>query len=179
MNPFHNRPAEWALYQPITGETMLELGNKKNGDLTYKKFFESQGWKHTSVDWNGRDGALKLDLRKPLNLGTFDVITNIGTSEHVADQTGVWRNIVEAMHLGSVLISTTPLPGDWSWHGEHYPDEVFFRQLADLNGLVIDRLYVSGEAPRRMIFVRAHRAVMTPFAMPDVRHIFRNHRRCA
>lgn len=181
MNPFHNRPAEWALYEPLVGKTMLELGNKKNGDRTYKRYFESLEFKHTSIDWNGLDGALKRDLRQPLDLGTFDVVTNIGTSEHVSDQAGVWRNICEAMHAGSVLISTTPWPGDWSWHGEHYPTEEFFHELATLNGLVIERLYVSGEAPRRMIFVRAYRDTMQAFAMPDERSIFRNirNRRCA
>lgn len=166
MNPFHNRPAEWDLYSPLIGQTMLELGNKKNVDRTYKRHFESVGLKHTSVDWNAQDGALKLDLRKPLALGTFDMVTNIGTSEHVSDQAGVWRNICEAMHIGSVLVSTTPLPGDWCWHGSHYPEECFYRALAALNGLEIERLYVSGDAPRRMWFARMRRIEAAPFQMP-------------
>lgn len=167
-DPFHNRAAERELYDPLPlPGTMLELGNKRNGDATYKAWFESLGWQHTSVDWNGQDGAIKMDLRQPLNLGTFDVVTNIGTSEHVDDQAGVWRNVLEAMHVGSVLLSTTPMPGDWTWHGFWYPDDTWYRHLCIENGLEIERLYLTGEAPRRMWFLRAVRVDAMPFSMPS------------
>jgi len=165
--PLTSRPREWALYQPLVGSSMLELGNKKTGDKAYKPFFESLGYRHVSVDWNGRDGALKLDLRKPIDLGTFDMVTNIGTTEHVSEQAPVWRNICEAMHVGSVLISTTPIEGHWWWHGEWYPTEQFYRALADLNGLEIERLYVEFDYPHKMIFARMIRREARPFTMPD------------
>ena len=173
LGPFHNRPAEWDLYTPLVGLSMLELGGKINAPHTYKAFFESQGFRHVSVDRNGQHGALKLDLRKPLRLGTFEMVTNIGTSEHVDQQEPCWRNMLEAMHVGSVLVCTTPMPGDWAWHGLWYPDAVFYNELAELNGLQVERLYVSGEAPRRMWFFRAHRVEDLPFVMPAVR-MFRN-----
>jgi hypothetical protein len=175
LGPFHNRPAEWELYQPLIGDSMLELGNKKNGAHIYKAFFESMGLRHVSVDINGEDGALRKDLTQPLKLGTFDIVTNIGTTEHVAEQAPCWRNVLEAMHVGSLLISTTPMPGDWSWHGDWYPDEEWYRELCDSNGLVIERLYLSGEAPRRMWFLRAVRVEQMPFAMP-ARPIYHNQR---
>ena len=40
MNPFHNRPDEAELYDPLVGERMLELGGKINAPYTYKAFFE-------------------------------------------------------------------------------------------------------------------------------------------
>jgi hypothetical protein len=166
---FHNRSAEWDLYRPIAGVTsMLELGNKKNAPYTYKQFFEARGIRHVSVDWNGQDGALSLDLRKPLGLGTFDLVSNIGTSEHVDDQAGVWRNMLEAMHVGSILVCTTPLPGghDWQWHGEFYPTAQFYGDLCSLNGLQIERIFVAGVEPRRMIFCRARRVQLVAFVMP-------------
>src|ERR1041384_5416258 len=90
---------QWDLFLPLDGVTsMLELGNKVTGaGLVYKSVFEAMGIRHVSVDWNGKDGALPLDLRQPLNLGRFDMVTNFGTSEHVEDnQKAVWRNIIEA-----------------------------------------------------------------------------------
>jgi len=173
-NPFHNRPQEWELYQPLVGTSMLELGDKCNGAATYKAFFTARGYRHVSVDWNRRHGALSLDLRKPLNLGTFDMVTNIGTTEHVADQKPVWRNLLEAMHVGSVLVSTTPLPGDWWWHGEWHPTPVFFELLAQRNGLTIEHLYVACQEPRRMVMVRLRRLEIVPFAMPEPTLIIRN-----
>lgn len=188
LGPFHNRPAEWALYQPLVGRTMLELGGKINAppearslpnsekrEYTYKAFFERLGYQHISVDWNGDHGALPLDLRVPLNLGTFDMVSNIGTSEHVEDQEGVWRNLVAACAPASVLVSTTPLAGgqDWQWHGYFYPTAQFFTDLADLNGFRLDRLYENGEVPRRMTFCRMTRLVVLPFSMP-VGNMYRN-----
>lgn len=180
LGPFTDRPLEWKLYQPLFGESMLELGNKKNGRHgTYKAFFEGRGFRHTSVDWNGDDGALPLDLRRPLNLGTFDMVTNIGTTEHVDQQEPVWQNICEAMHIGSVLISTTPLPGgeDWWWHGDWYPTLKFFEELGYRNGLEVQRLYVAGDAPRRMIMARLRRIATVSFKMPAYGTIVHNVRK--
>jgi hypothetical protein len=167
LGPFHDRPAEWELYQPLVGSSMLELGNKKNREHTYKAFFEANGYRHVSIDWNGQDGALQLDLRRPLNLGTFDMVTNIGTTEHVSDQAEVWHNVLDALHIGSVLLSTTPLPpDDWHWHGAWHVDEAWMRDLCGANGLEIERLYVSGDHPRRMLFLRAVCRETLPFVMP-------------
>jgi hypothetical protein len=167
ISPFHNRPAELELYTPFIGHSMLELGNKRNAPFTYKKYFESIGFRHVSIDTNGEDGALPLDLTAPLNIGTFDMVTNIGTSEHVSKQEPCWRNILEAMHVGSVLVCTTPQPGQWAWHGDYYPDDAFYRELAELNGLSLDRLYLNGEDPRRMWFARMTRVSEVPFVMPE------------
>jgi hypothetical protein len=175
LGPFHNRPAEWELYQPLFGDSMLELGNKKNGEFIYKPYFEGLGYRHVSVDLNGENGALRMDLTKPLNLGTFDMVTNIGTSEHVErNQEACWRNICEALHVGSVLVSATPAPGHWVWHGYWYPTREFYEGLAAQNGLRLERLYESGESPRVMLFTRMVRAEERPFVMPG--GMYRNQR---
>lgn len=168
LGPFHNRPDEWALYQPLVGNSMLELGGKINAPFTYKAFFQSLGYRHVSIDWNGDHGALALDLRHPISLGQFDMVTNIGTSEHVDSQEGAWHNMVDACGEGSVLICTTPLPGgnDWWWHGVSYPEQAFYVSLAALNGFELERLYTVGEVGRRMWFVRLVRHTVTEFVMP-------------
>lgn len=175
LGPFHNRPEELQLFTPLVGSSMLELGNKRNGDFIYKAWFEGQGFRHVSVDTNGQDGALPLDLGKPLELGTFDMVSNIGTSEHVGyGQEWCWRNILEAMHVGSVLVSTTPAPGNWPWHGWWYPSEQFYRSLAELNGLSLDRLHKVHSPPKEMWFARMTRVEDRPFVMP--KGLVKNHR---
>jgi hypothetical protein len=173
LGPFAGRSAELELYMPLVGKSMLELGNKKNAPHTYKEFFVARGFRHVSVDLNGQNGALALDLMQPLALGQFDMISNIGTTEHVMSQEPVWRNICEALHVGSVLVSTTPQPGDWQWHGFWHPTADFYRDLAALNGLSLDRLYVWGAEPRRMNFARLTRVERVPFVMPKD-NLFRN-----
>lgn len=168
--------AEAELLDPIESvRTMLELGNKKNTIGTYKAYFRNLGIEHVSVDLNGSDGALPLDLQKPLGLGRrFDCVTNFGTSEHVDNQTECWRNIAE--HAADVVVSTTPMPGgkDWSWHGRWYPLPEFYQAFAKQNGFDLERFYVSGQAPRRMLFARLKRKSEPPFKMPPLGLIYRN-----
>jgi len=149
---------------------MLELGNKVKGEVVYKEVFKKLGFDHTSIDMNAKNGAIPLDLRKPLNLGTFDMVTNFGTTEHVspgniAGQTACWKNICEAMHVGSVLVSATPAPGAprWMTHGCWYPEKLFFRGLASHNCMTLERCYTDGV----LIFARLRRVEDTPFVMPD------------
>lgn len=153
-------PAHYlALIEPLDGvETMLELGNKRGtggpGD-TYKKYFEARGIAHISVDWNGEDGALPLDLRKPLDLGFFDMVTNIGTTEHVDRQSAVWENVVTA--AGRWIVSITPKPGDWPGHGLFYPSEAFYHSLAFQNGFAVRHCYSAGPVGRAFVFARLER----------------------
>src|SRR5215208_2927692 len=121
INPV--RAEEWALIEPhLKGvQTMLELGNKFNEQAgsSYKDWFtRNYGIEHVSVDINGLNGALALDLREPLAPlagRVFDMVTNIGTSEHVGEsQACVWKNMWDHLALGGHLVSVTPLPGDWT-----------------------------------------------------------------
>ena len=110
-------------------KTVLELGNKKSSHGVYKKDFKELGITHTSVDWNGKDGALNLDLRKPLNLGKFDMVTNFGTTEHVDEQYPVWKNIHDSLKVGGILVGETPYPGNLPGHGIWYPTLEFYMEF--------------------------------------------------
>ncbi len=167
---FPSRSWERKLLTPLVGDSMLELGNKIKGTMVYKDVFESLGFRHVSIDLNGQNGALPLDLRKPLDIGTFDMVTNFGTSEHVSSkdysgQVECWRNILGAMHIGSVLISLGPRPGinKWIRHGRWYATEVFYAELADKNGLVVERNYHDGNQN----YARLRRVNDAEFVMPE------------
>lgn len=167
-------PDEWALYEPLVGNTMIELGNKRNPDGVYKPFFESIGFRHVSIDWNGEDGALRLDLRQPIDLDPADMVTNIGTTEHVSDQAGVWANVHRFCRVDGVILSMCPRPGDWWWHGEWYPWPAFYQQFADLNGYEIERLDVGREFPNRNIRARLRKVEDREFTMPGRETLYRN-----
>jgi len=164
---------EQVIIWPLVGKTMLELGNKKNANGVYKTYFESVGIDHTSIDWNGEDGALKLDLRVPIDLQPFDMITNIGTTEHVSDQKAVWENIHNLTKIGGVIASLTPLEGDWWWHGEWYPRAEFFEQFAK-NGYEIQYMDIGREYPNRNLCVRLKKVTHNDFIMPDADTFFYN-----
>ena len=176
-NPIPND--EWEYIDPL-GDTksMLELGNKKNANGIYKHYFESIGIQHTSVDWNGEDGALKLDLREPQyqRLGQFDMITNIGTTEHVSYQQGVWENIHNCCKVGGVIVSITPYHDgrSWWWHGDWYPTEMFFERFAELNGYDIEKMGIGREIPNQNLCVRLQKNRSARFKMPEPETIVKN-----
>ena len=178
MNPFHNRPEEWAYYSPLVGSSMLELGGKVNAGVTYKGWFESLGFRHVSIDWNGEHGALVRDLRIPLwsELGQFDMVTNIGTSEHVGDQRGVWENIHMMTKAGGIYVGQCPYHDgqSWWWHGEWYPTEEFYQSFAELNGWTIERMGRGKEPPHENLYVRMAKGKDCPFVMPDLSLIKQN-----
>lgn len=181
MNPFHNRPDEWELYEPLVGKRMLELGGKINAPFRYKDYFESLGFEHTSIDWNGEHGALVRDLRKPLweEFGQFDMVANMGTTEHVSDQHGVWQNIHMMTRVGGVYVGQTPYHdgASWWWHGEWYPTEEWFNDFADKNGWQIERLYKNREQPHENLYCRMVKKSDADYVDPNYSLIKRNIRR--
>lgn len=167
---FPNRSWERELLNPLVGNTMLELGNKVKGELVYKDVFEGLGMVHVSIDMNGLNDALPIDLRQPFDLGTFDMITNFGTTEHVsvndyAGQVACWKNLLDAMHVGSVLVSITPKPRAqrWTRHGRWYPTVEFFYNLAEVNGLEVERAYTDAS----LVYARLTRLSEKEFVMPS------------
>lgn len=125
--------------------SMLELGNQTFQDKelisslnlpgTVKEYWESKGIKHTSIDLNGEDGALSLDLSKPLPekfYDAFDIVTNCGTSEHVDNQFECWKNIHKCLKVNGFLLSANPETGMYNEkHCEWFYDMNFFQNFAD------------------------------------------------
>jgi hypothetical protein len=177
------RPDEWARIEPHlkSVRTMLELGNKFNDQVgrSYKDWFtQVYDIDHVSVDINGLDGALALDLRYPLAPlagRVFDMVTNIGTSEHVVDrQFHVWKNMWDHLAVEGHLVSITPLPGDWSWHGLWYPTEEFYDALAYRNDMAVVELSEYGHPPRRCQFLVARKLQDREFVYPGDELFYRN-----
>jgi len=111
---------------------MVELGNQvlKGIGGTAKDYFESIGVDHVSIDTNGKNGALPLDLQQEIKdkslINTFDVLTNFGTTEHVKSQYICWLNIHNLVKQNGIFIHLVPRTGHWRSHGDHkYSLEVF------------------------------------------------------
>lgn len=145
---------KWLLNNTPRDSNMLELGNQflyifskpwpdypaefvTNGTdmVVAKPYFKKLGYTHTSVDINGQDGAMVLDLSKPGDLKTqFDVITDFGTSEHVPSLYHCLQNIDKHLKVGGKVFHVNPLTGHWPGHGYWYRDEEFYQAYAKLTG---------------------------------------------
>ena len=128
-------------YQDIQ---MLELGNQElklpEHREAAKYYFERLGFKHTSFDINGRDGALPIDLSKIIEnkeyYNKFDIVTNSGTSEHVEPYEGQYecfRNIHLCTNVGGMMIHIVPEDGSFRNHCPYYYTIEFFEKLAKYN----------------------------------------------
>lgn len=111
-----------------------------------KTFFTHIGINHTSIDWNGLNGAIKLDLRQDLSQfhnKTYDIITNLGFTEHVGEQDlesnlirnqyATFRNLHYFGKIDTLYYHYVPRSYHWHRHGVCDYDKNFFKELIRLN----------------------------------------------
>lgn len=116
---------------------MCELGDQKmkwNRFGTGKNYFKDKNiLEHISLDLNGKHGAIRVDLRKPITKwkNYFDMVTDYGTIEHVGDQYGVFKNVHNITKPGGAIIHTLPQIGHWELHCNFHYDFNFFNELSN------------------------------------------------
>ena len=101
-----------------------------------RELYEALGFKYYSVDSDGLRGAIPLDLNVdsvPDGIGkTFDLVTNYGTTEHVANQTNCFKFIHDVAREGAFIIHEVTFQG-WVGHGFFNYQPNFFADLAVQN----------------------------------------------
>lgn len=128
----------------LPGLRMLELGNQRirkcllGVEVPAKRIYELFGVYHVSIDLNGKDGALALDLGQPLpdDIKEFDVVTNFGCIEHVGNQYEAWQNVHNACRAGGLMIHTLPEEGSWPKHGVAWYAVDRIRELGRASGYI-------------------------------------------
>ena len=116
------------------GLKWCEFGNQRSFlGKSGKELLEDRGVEHTSMDLNGLDGALRIDLGKPVPadfLNRYNVITNYGTIEHINNQYDAFKNAHDMCRAGGIMIHSFPLVGNWPKHCRYYYDLEFVHKLA-------------------------------------------------
>ena len=126
----------------FNGLQICELGNQRMRFGQYetgKEYLSAHGAIHISIDRNGMDGAIVLDLAKPIKLwrGKFDLVTNYGTSEHVQNQKACFDNINNFCKAGGAMVHAVPFKGTYKTHCNFHYDTEFFVELAKERGYTI------------------------------------------
>jgi hypothetical protein len=128
------------------GLRLVELGNQTYNGKPAKKLYEAKGVIHTSIDINGKDGALPLDLShlitEPIRC---DLLTNYGTTEHVANQYECFNNIHNMVAVNGIMIHGVPFVNNWAKHGRYYFTPNFFTSLSVLCGYKIIDIQILNE----------------------------------
>jgi SAM-dependent methyltransferase len=122
--------------------------------LGYESIDIADGYRTTLLDLN-RDA-----LPKPF-AGAFDLVMNVGTSEHVLDQAAVFRLVHEATRPGGLMFHQLPAAG-FANHGYYCYTPRLFCDLAGYNGYEIVEMWFDGPS--------AHDALLS--AVKSYRHIY-------
>ena len=138
----------------LKAETILEFGNQhiwvhaKEGmetkyDIARDYYLQDRKFKeYVSIDMNGQDGALRIDLSQPITnpdlLNHFDVVTNVGTLEHIpSDAQSQWngfRNAVICAKKGGLILHELVPAGQWTDHCSVWYKDGIGKVLADALG---------------------------------------------
>src|ERR1700722_18377169 len=94
------------------------------------------GCSYASVDIDGSPGAIPLDLNSasvpPALVGKHQLVTNFGTTEHVANQLNAFKIVHDLTASGGVMMHTLPTQGAFN-HGLVNYNPKFFWALARAN----------------------------------------------
>jgi hypothetical protein len=95
------------------------------------------GLEYASIDIDGSPDSLPLDLNYDdvprLDVGKYHLVTNFGTTEHVANQLNAFKVIHDLTSLGGVMLHSLPAQGMMN-HGLVNYNMKFFWMLARSNG---------------------------------------------
>lgn len=112
-----------------------------------RDYFPLVGGNHKSIDMNGKEDSLVIDLRLPIEdndkygvLNWADLVIDSGTSEHVAVQYYNWKNLYDVCKVGGYMVHILPKVGHWRGHCEFKYTKDFFTQLSEIMGYEIIEL---------------------------------------
>jgi hypothetical protein len=95
------------------------------------------GFEYASIDVDGTPGSIPLDLNydsaPPELEQKFDLVTNFGTTEHVANQLNAFKVIHDLTAIGGIMMHNVPAQGMFN-HGLVNYNPKFFWYLARSNG---------------------------------------------
>jgi hypothetical protein len=119
--------------------------------IFYKIVFEHDSY--IAVDLHGTSVANKYNLNEPLPItDRFDLVTNLGTTEHVFNQFQAFKSIHELIKPPGIIIHSLPNQGCFD-HGFYNYHPTFFYDLCEANNYELPMmLYVDGAVtPHRTV----------------------------
>lgn len=115
-----------------------------------RDFWTWLGFNYASIDIDGSPGSIPLDLNYdevPAELvGRYDVVTNFGTTEHVANQLQPFKIIHDLAAAGALMLHVLPA-GGMPTHGLVSYNPKFFWLLGRSNGYKIAFMTMGKSAP--------------------------------
>ena len=113
-----------------------------------EQFWRWLGYDYASIDVDGSPGSIPLDLNYDAvpehEQGKYQIVTNCGTTEHVANQFNAFKVIHELTALNGVMIHNVPAQGMLN-HGLINYTHKFFWMLCRSNGYQLLQLKLNSD----------------------------------
>ena len=113
-----------------------------------ERFWRWLGYDYSAIDIDGSPGSVPLDLNydsvPAAEIGKYQIVTNFGTTEHIANQLNAFQVIHDLTALGGIMIHQVPAQGMMN-HGLVNYNHKFFWMLARSNGYQLLKLTFGSE----------------------------------
>jgi hypothetical protein len=110
------------------GDQLMDIGHEGRY-MRSDEYFKGK-YNMVSIDWHGKNRALKLDLSKPLKEEfEADLLTDFGTTEHVTDLYNALLNCHNFTKEGGVMIHVNPKINTYPGHGNHWFTQKFWNEF--------------------------------------------------
>jgi hypothetical protein len=108
-------------------------------EYTYTRtYFKGLKKDYDSIDLNGLDNSLMLDLNTEIEIKRqYDIITDFGTLEHVSDYYMGFKNTHRLCKVGGLMIHVIPAINHWPGHGSWRGDRSFYVKLGKYQNYTI------------------------------------------
>jgi len=118
-------------FNPVSDRTIEDVKNWPGGMIG--KVYEAAGFKYMAIDVYDSYQTIFLDLNSedipPEFVGRFDLVTNFGTTEHIANQVQAFKVVHDALKVGGCAFHSVPFTGYFN-HGLIKYEPKFFLFLA-------------------------------------------------
>jgi hypothetical protein len=138
LNKFAQRLAKGSAYDSVTGGINESFAGEllERCGMSYLSMDIAKGYKTEVLDLNREDLPTQ-------HQGAYDVVMNIGTTEHVFNQYNSFKVAHEAAHVGSYMAHQLPASG-YTDHGYYMYTGRFFFELAGYNKYEITDVWYDG-----------------------------------
>ena len=132
------------------GNIEFKISPRFPAKILYTTKLEVQ--EHVSFDLNGRWGSLKHNLCNQLPKefhNRFDIVTNYGTGEHVANQYMFFLNMHILSKVGGIMFHSFVVEGSWPDHCNYFYNNTIAKNIASLFNYKILSLETKVKYPER------------------------------